>query len=141
MEHLEKYYQKKPNRILDGISNPESVFYNLIDFSAGEPEIHPYKGWHQRHAQILRFLSTVSKGRQMRIRAEDFLANLESGLKEIVEWLGLRSDAEALNSMAPRRHGGDRSFGADQLPGSRQEWLADPPPEVKELAWRFGYVD
>jgi hypothetical protein len=141
IEHFEKCYQKKSNRTLEGISNPESAFYNLIDFSAGAPEIHPYQGWHERHTQILRFLSSVSKDRQMRIRAEDFLANPESGLKKIIEWLGLRNDEGALNSMTTRRPAGDGYFSADRLPRSRQAWPTDPPPEVKELAWGFGYLE
>jgi hypothetical protein len=142
IEHFEERYQKKPNRTLRGVSDPESIFYDFIDLSAGEPEMHPYKGWHQRHTQILKFLSSVPKERQARIRAEDFFTEPESRLKEIVEWLGLRNDTEALNSMTRRRHArAGQHSSPNRVPQPRLEWPTDPPPEVTELARRFGYVE
>jgi hypothetical protein len=99
------------------------------------------------------------------MRGEDLLIDRDQGLKQIAEWLGLRTDAKAIDEMMhPERSpfacygppganfGNDRSFLKE--PALRPEraerhtlegplsWRKDGQgflPDVKELAVQFGY--
>jgi hypothetical protein len=114
---------------------------------------------------ICRFLKTVPKGQQWTIRGEDVLARPEETLKPLLDWLDLRTDADAIERMkhpeqSPYACLGPQGaeFGNDRLflqsPALRPEraseqslegpvsWSASGhglKPEVIELARQFGY--
>lgn len=59
----------------------------------------PDKYWLQPHLAIIEFLETVPPERQMRLRGEDLLSEPRMYLRQIAEWLDLRTDDEAVEAM------------------------------------------
>ena len=55
--------------------------------------------WHFMHDNILRFTSTLPSGQTMRIKGEDILSYPDIFLPQIAEWMGLRTDREAIEAM------------------------------------------
>jgi hypothetical protein len=55
--------------------------------------------WLKPHLAILEFLQSVSEDRQMRLRGEDNLSEPRKYLRQIAEWLGVRTDDEAVEAM------------------------------------------
>jgi hypothetical protein len=128
-------------------------------------DIDPQRAWYELNTNICEFLKNVPEAQQKRVKGEDLLSDPDRILAEIVGWLGLRTDAEAIERMKhPERSpfagfgpsnaymGNDRSFLAH--PHLRQEraversldgplsWSADQrelQPRVKALARVFGY--
>ncbi len=62
-------------------------------------ELDPQRGWLALHANITKFLETVPPEQHTRIRGEDILTDPDRHLRQITEWLGLRTDAEAIEEM------------------------------------------
>jgi hypothetical protein len=128
-------------------------------------DIDPQRGWFALHTNICTFLESIPEEQKRRMRGEDMLRDRDHELARIAEWLGLRTDAEAIAEMKhPERSpyasfgppsakfGNDRSFlRQPKLRPERAEWhsLEGPLawcddgreflPEVKELARQFGY--
>jgi hypothetical protein len=55
--------------------------------------------WHQMHSTILRFTNGLPAGKTLRIKGEDVLSEPDRYLPQIAEWMGLRTDAEAIACM------------------------------------------
>jgi hypothetical protein len=128
-------------------------------------ELDPQRGWHALHSNICEFLDTISAEQKRRIRGEDLLNDPDQSLRSIAEWLGIRTDAEAIEAMqhperSPyacfgppgARYGDDHFFlGSPALrPGQAEPHSLDGPlswrtdgqgflPKVTELARQFGY--
>ena len=128
-------------------------------------DLDPQRGWYELNANICEFLKRVPERQQMRVKGEELLSEPDRALAGIAEWLGLRTDAEAIERMkhperspyacfgpSNARMGNDGSFLAQ--PHLRQErstepgldgpvsWLdhkAELRPRVKSLARQFGY--
>jgi Sulfotransferase family len=127
--------------------------------------LDPQKSWYALNLKISQFMDGVPHEQRMTLRGEDLLDPSNSGFLQVVAWLGLRADSEALEQMRhPERspyagYGPNNApFGSDMfvMPGPilRPSWYepqtlegplpwrpdAQPfEPEVKELAQRFGY--
>jgi hypothetical protein len=126
----------------------------------------PQTLWYRCNLNILTFLATVSAEQQRRVCGEDLLADPDRHLREIAEWLGVRSDAVAIDEMkhperspfacfGPRnaRKGADEKFFRQPTlrPGKVLIQSLEGPlpwrndgvgfaPKVRELAQRFGYT-
>ena len=61
--------------------------------------VDPHKIWLTAHQNIVRFTDTLPPGQSMRIKGEDLLSNPDVYLPQISEWLGLRTDPQAIQSM------------------------------------------
>jgi Sulfotransferase family len=133
--------------------------------SLNGPETDPQRGWYVLNMNVVTFLSSVPCEQSITIRGEELLTDPDRHLRQIVNWMGLREDAEAIEEMkhperspyaclGPRgaRYGNDLSFLEDAaLRRPRVEshglegpltWRSDGQgflPEVKELARHFGY--
>jgi len=59
----------------------------------------PESLWLNPHKRIDEFLAGVPAAQHRRVRGEDFLADPDRHLLEVAEWLGVRSDDEALEAM------------------------------------------
>jgi hypothetical protein len=131
----------------------------------GQYWANPPAGWYEVHQNISRFLSSVDQRRHLRIRAEEFLSDPDRMARSVAEWLGIRTDAEAIEAMkhperspyarigpSLARFGNDGNFLRDPFlrEGSvRPSNLADPlswrlngegfTDELKHLAREFGY--
>jgi hypothetical protein len=137
-----------------------------MDYSTDPPMVDFQKAWYSLHINILTFLSGVPEDQKMLIRGEDFLADHETYLHRITEWLGLRTDMEAMKAMthperspyagfgpANARFGNDPNFLQNPTfrprSSAREVSLEGPLSwredgrgfslEVKELAREFGY--
>jgi len=137
-----------------------------LDMPRPPVPIDPQRAWYTLNNNINEFLKAVPEEHKLLVRGEDVLANPNRGLAEIANWMGLRTDSEAIDAMKhPERSPyacfgppGAR-FGNDRLflesPTLRSEraqshslegpldWRSDKMgfrPETKELAKEFGYV-
>jgi hypothetical protein len=128
-------------------------------------DFDPQRSWYALNANIDRFVTALTAERWRRIHGEDVLRDPYTTLTELASWLGMRTDAEAIEAMlhperSPfagfgppgARYGNDLFFLCDARlrPGRAQahsldgplEWRADGAgfaSEVIELARRFGY--
>jgi hypothetical protein len=126
----------------------------------------PHNAWYVSHTIIGDFLRSVPDGAQMRIRGEDLLSGPDDVLRRIADWLGLRTDAPAIEAMkhpeaSPyafegppgARFGNDIFFLREpalrpgRVPAHRLDgplsWRDDDqelPAGVKALAVEFGYT-
>jgi len=55
--------------------------------------------WQQLHANIMRFTTGLPAGKTMRVKGEDILSQPDLYLPQIAEWLGIRTDREAIECM------------------------------------------
>ena len=126
--------------------------------------LDPQFGWIVHNMNICNFLESVPDAQKLRVRGEDLLNDPQQHLRNIVEWLGLRTDDEAVESMNhPERwpyafvgpRGARLGFGKTFLenPTLRRDhpahsldgplaWRTDGEgfsAEVKDLAKEFGY--
>jgi len=125
----------------------------------------PQRGWYLLHSNICRFLESVPDSRKLRVRSEDLLIDADTGLRQVAAWIGLRTDAEAIEEMKhPERspyacfgppgatYGNDTFFlespalrpaqVKEQSLNGPLSWRGDGAgfsTEVKRLAWQFGY--
>ncbi|HRC73964.1 MAG TPA: sulfotransferase [Candidatus Competibacter sp.] len=121
--------------------------------------------WIMIHTNILAFVASLPPGQAMRLLGEDFLAEPALYLRQIAEWLNIRTDDAAIEAMqhpetspyarlgpANARHGNNRGFLEEPfLKAGRPapasligplEWLAQPRgfgPAMLRLARRLGY--
>lgn len=135
--------------------------------SRWDPEpVDPQRSWYTLNMNICEFLKMVPPERKLQVRGEDVLVDPERALPQIAEWLSLRTDAEAIQSMMhpecspyacfgpPGARLGNDVFFLDQptfrpseakLPETEGplSWRQDGQglwPEVKDLAHQFGYA-
>ncbi len=64
----------------------------------GEP-MSGIVSWVECHCRILRFAYTLAGDRCMQVRAEDILNHSRREVGRIAEWLGIRTDAQAIEAM------------------------------------------
>jgi hypothetical protein len=154
--------------------NSESVITSLREFGIKPARLHvrlsagvdPQKRWYLIHSNICSFLAPLPQAQKMRLRGEDLLADPDRYLCEIAEWLGLRTDAEAIEQMKHPEKSPYACFGPSSAPlgndihflkrpvlrtnGMKVQSLEGPLswredrmgflPEVKQLARAFGYT-
>lgn len=170
--HLLRHPRTQGDSLFTMVKNnraPVAVAQELgaLDFSTDPPTLDLQKVWYALHMNIYTFLETVPRDQWIRIRGEDLLSDPDRHLVEIAEWLGLRTDKEAIEMMKhPERSpyagigplnapfGNDGKFLRDPhlrpLPKGKEPSLEGPlswrpdkrgfSPEVIELAMEFGYT-
>jgi hypothetical protein len=128
--------------------------------------LDPQRGWYLHNSRIRKFFDVIPDAQRMWVRGEDVIGQPDEGLTRIAEWLGLRSDAEAIDRMKhPERspyasigpptapYGNSRSFLENPTlrPDTLRPYTLDGPlpwrsdnvgfqPRVKQLAAEFGYA-
>lgn len=55
--------------------------------------------WLEPHLRILDLLDQVPDSQKMQVKGEDFMADPDAGLADVAAWLGIRTDAEAIEAM------------------------------------------
>ena len=55
--------------------------------------------WYLMHSNILKFTASLPLGQSLRVKGEDILSEPEVYLPQISEWLGIRTDQEAMDAM------------------------------------------
>jgi hypothetical protein len=56
-------------------------------------------GWYHMHMNILRFTGALPLGQTLRVKGEDIISEPEVYLPQIAEWLGIRTDSDAIEAM------------------------------------------
>ena len=137
----------------------------IYDYSTTPPTLDPQLLWLRVHTRIIEALKTVPDERKIQVSGESVLRNPDETLANIAEWLGLRTDSEAIEAMKHPENSPFATVGPDNAPmGSDQKFLESPKfdpsrfkevkiegklpwrddipgfrPDVIELAERFGY--
>jgi len=127
--------------------------------------VDPQRGWYELHQTILTFLKSVPERQKFRIHGEDLLIDPNTSLKQISQWLGIRTDLGAIESckhpenspyacLGPKGaiYGNDRLFLENPVLRPQQakpcvlegslSWRKDKrgfAPAVKRLASQLGY--
>ncbi len=148
---------------------PEAVFALIagdsIDYTTDPPVIDPQFDWLKRQRHIMKFMATIPKERQMRLRGEDVLNDPRYYLETICNWLKfdwndsiykdmLQTEGSSYASMGPFGAEWGNNPGYQKNPVFRQRpikavklmgqlpWRNDKRefiPEVIELARELGY--
>jgi len=143
-----------------------AVSMDSFDYSTDPPMLDYQKLWYRIHMNIITFLDGVPEKQKIRIRGEELLAEPDAQLRQIVEWLGLRTDQEAIEAMKHPERSPYASLGpVNARFGNDPNFLREPTlrrssrakeltlhgplawredgrefcPEVIELAQEFGY--
>ena len=75
----------------------------------------PESIWQATHGLIVAMTEDLPLGQCMRIKGEALLSDLENYLRQICEWLEIRTDAEAINAMM---HPEDSPYASEGPPGA-----------------------
>lgn len=114
---IERAYAFYPNAYyLHLTRDPVSTRKSLVEFRRRKKERrthqetgihaavtdHPFDdliAWYRFHQNIIDFTQTLPLGQSIRLRGEDLLSEPDLYLPQVAEWLGLRTDAEAIDAM------------------------------------------
>lgn len=179
-EFLQRLYETFPNaRFIHLIRHPMgqcksvmnmrdgmfALLVDSVDYSGEKAILDPQIAWHDFHLNITDFLDQVPSEQWLRIRGEDFLNDTDVYLRRVCDWLGLRTDEEAVEQMKHPEDSPYASIGpVNALFGNDPNFLRNPIfrqgsvhmpslegplpwrpdgkgffPEVIELARGFGY--
>jgi sulfotransferase family protein len=142
-----------------------AAYPNGDEHAEASSDIDPQRAWLALHRNIGEFLEGVPANQALRVRSEDLVGSPERGLREVLAWLGLRTDDEAIEEMkhperspyacyGPRsaHFGNDRAFLQNPVlrPARAEKHILEGPlswcddgrefsAEVRELAQKFGY--
>ena len=137
-----------------------------IDYATDPPSLDVQVAWYRLNMNIITFLDGVARDLQIMLRGEELLANPDAYLADIAGWLGLRTDAPAIEAMKHpersvfarlgppgARFGNDPEFleHPELRPDSRPVPRLDGPvpwrrdgaglsADVRRLAEEFGYA-
>jgi Sulfotransferase family len=91
--------------------------------------------WTDKHIQIHDLGRKLPPGQFMRINGEIFLRDLRLYLPQVCEWLGIRSDEEAIAAMLRPEDSPYSCIGPDNARGgANRGFLADPKLDLDRLA-------
>jgi hypothetical protein len=98
--HLLRHPRSQGESVMKVAKGLMAILANSIDYTTDPPTIDPQISWFDMQERIIQYLETdVPAPRRMRVRGEDVLADPEGVLTEICSWLGMRTDAEAIDAM------------------------------------------
>ena len=107
--HLRRVYDMYPDALFLHLTrHPRSMAQSQINITSRNSEwngrldsskIQPQNWWEQWQRNITEFTSMLPEGQCMRIKGEDLLSDPDIYLPQIAEWLGVRTDNEAIAAM------------------------------------------
>ncbi len=162
MEHLERTLSWFPGAyFLHLTRHPVAARSSIEEFRerirggsstpSGRREFDAMLMWYNVHKRIVRFLDSLPAGQWMRIKGEDVLSEPEVYLPQIAEWMGLRTDSEAIEAMMhpenspfacpgpwPVRGGNDQKF--TRSPALRRGRVREPDLAAffAKSDWKWG---
>ena len=161
-EFVERLLRTYPNaNLLHLIRHPRSTAKSAINLrsqhqalqqlAGGRRQWDPERLWRASHSVSVTVTDGLPAGQCMRLKGEQLLTNLDVYLPQICDWLGIRTDAEAVDCMmhpenSPYAKPGPRGapFGNDpnylEHPAIDRQRLAKlkEPRLDGELSWRPG---
>lgn len=149
---MERAYADYPDAFyLHLTRHPVSTRASMKEFSAGKhtkdqadqarrQRADRLVAWHHIHTNILRFTATLPLGQTLRIKGEDVLSDPDRYLSQVAEWLGIRTDREALEAMRHPEHSPYACVGPDPARGGNDPKFMRSPKlrggRVKEPSLR-----
>ena len=107
--HLRRIYDMYPDALFLHLTrHPRSMALSQLNITSRNDEwngrldsskIQPQKWWEQWQRNITEFTSILAEGQCMRIKGEELLSDPDIYLPQIAEWLGVRTDSEAIAAM------------------------------------------
>ncbi len=101
-------------------------------------QIKPQNWWLATQANIMEFAETLPEGQFMRIKGEEVISDPHRWLPQIAEWIGVRSDAEAIEAMLHPEESPYACLGPQNAPyGNDINFLENPafrPGPVSEAS-------
>ena len=144
--HLTRHPRAQGESMIEVVETDRAIRKEVLDYSVAPPVVDPQVLWYKIHRNISDFLTTVPAQRQLRVRGEDVLLDPDAEMGKIAEWLGLRTDAEAIERMKHPEASPFSKLGPRNAPfGSDPKFIKEPvlrPARVKDqslsgpLAWR-----
>ena len=144
---------RHPRGMGDSYISLRSTFENLNRVVGDAPERDPERIWRATHEMIMTVTEDLPLGQCMRLKGEALLADPENYLPQICEWLGIRTDAEAINAMMHPENSPYARPGPPNAPrGNDPNYLSNPaidrarlaklkePSLDGELNWRPGEI-
>lgn len=146
--HMRRVYEMYPNAsFLHLTRHPRSMAQSQVNITSRNDEwggrldsskIKPQNWWEQCQQNIMEFTSILPEGQCMRIKGEDLLSNPKIYLPQIAEWLGVRTDIEAIEAMMRTEESPYACMGPENaLYGNDINFLKNPklrPGRVKEAS-------
>ncbi len=158
---------RHPRSTGESLMKLRSQFKGLDRMTRGRAQLDPERIWRVSHKVAVAVTADLPAGQYMRIKGESLLGQMSVYLPQVCEWLGLRSDAEAVEAMmhpenspyatpGPRgaKFGNDPNFlenpvlDRERLARTKEprldgelEWRPGETfsPETRQLAKQFGY--
>jgi hypothetical protein len=144
---------RHPRGTGDSIISLRSAHKGLNRAVGSVASLDPERTWRTTHELIMDITDALPLGQCMRLKGEALLSDLDTYLPQICEWLGIRTDAEAIDAMmhpeqSPYAHpgppaaprGNDPNFLSNPvIDHARLAKLKEPSLEG-ELNWRPGEV-
>jgi len=142
-DFLIRAYQTLPQaNFLHLTTHPLAVAHALLEQREAPPPEgggwlqQPLKAWLHRHNAILDFVSVLPEGQCVSLQGERLLAEDACYLPQIVQWLGIREDAEALEAMRhPEQSPYAKSGPVNARWGDDRKFLLSPTLRRPELSW------
>jgi hypothetical protein len=147
--YLEQSYQWFPNAYyLHLTRHPVSARKSIQEFFEFQADQNQAKSrrksasldslmiWYLMHKNIVSFINTLPAGQVMRIKGEDLLSDLDRYLPQIAEWMGLRTDTEAIEAMKHPENSPYAYTGPPPVPGGNDpKFMRNPslrPGRIRE---------
>jgi hypothetical protein len=106
------------------------TYGNAFDFSTNPQTLDPQRAWYVFHTHICNFLTALPGAQKISIRGEDILHQPDHHLRQIVKWLDLCADSDAVEQM---KHPERSPFAGFGPPGAR---FGNDPSFMKNHAIR-----
>jgi hypothetical protein len=91
----------------------------------------PLRAWYALNANIREFLRDVPRSQWLRVKGEAVVSEPDSSLIDITRWLGIATDAEALEAMKHPERSDYAFFGPENAPlGNDGDYLSNPTLRV-----------
>ncbi len=163
--HLTRHPRSAGESMVEAVGNEKRLAREMMDYSTYPPTVDPQILWLTIHTNICNFLSFVPEDRKRRLKGEAMLTDVDCHLREIAQWMGLRTDDEALDEMKHPERSPFACLGPINAPfGNDPKFIKEPAlrparvkpqslegpvswrgdgqgfaPEVKDLAKELGY--
>ncbi len=144
--HLSRHPRGQSASMIEVLEREPNLKKDLLDESVHPPVVDPQLFWLRIHTTILDFLKEIPAANQYHVRGEDVVVDPDTTLEEIATWLGVRTDAEAIEAMKHPETSPYSTLGPPNAPfGADPKFLQDPalrPARASQrsldgpLAWR-----
>jgi len=126
---------RHPRGTGESVISLRSAHQGLNRLAGNVASFDPEKTWRTTHELIMNVTENLPLGQCMRLKGEALLADLENYLPQICEWLGIRTDADAIDAMMHPEQSPYARPGPPAAPrGNDPNFLSNPAIDLTRLA-------